>query len=102
LSSFLAFYCYVKDAEFITYDKNKVNSKKIEGLGGKSFTFDIFNNKEKISNVMVKNKRVLLLCDNGNKIKEFNYFSNFLKPNDYIMSHDYFKFDNCWKPEHPP
>jgi hypothetical protein len=25
-----------------------------------------------------------------------------LKPNDYIMSHDYFKFDNCWKPEHPP
>jgi hypothetical protein len=33
--------------------------------------------------------RVLLLCDGGNKIKEFNTYSKFLKPEDVIMAHDY-------------
>lgn len=33
--------------------------------------------------------RTLFLCDGGNKIKEFNTYSKFLKPNDVIMLHDY-------------
>lgn len=34
-------------------------------------------------------KRVLLLCDGGNKNNEFNAFSQFLKIGDVIMCHDY-------------
>jgi len=35
--------------------------------------------------------RVLLLCDNGDKVKEFTTFAPCLKKNDVIMAHDYFK-----------
>jgi hypothetical protein len=31
----------------------------------------------------------LLFCDGGNKVKEFNLFSKFLKPGDFIFCHDY-------------
>jgi predicted O-methyltransferase YrrM len=31
----------------------------------------------------------LVLCDGGNKIKEFNILSDYLKENDIIMAHDY-------------
>ena len=34
-------------------------------------------------------KRVLLLCDGGNKEREFNDFSRYIKYNDVIMLHDY-------------
>lgn len=33
----------------------------------------------------------LLFCDGGDKIKEFNTFVEFLKPNDFIFCHDYIK-----------
>ena len=33
----------------------------------------------------------IVLCDGGNKINEFNIFSNFLKNNDFILAHDYAK-----------
>lgn len=31
----------------------------------------------------------LVLCDGGNKIKEFNLLSQFIKSGDFIMAHDY-------------
>tara|TARA_R110001592_G_scaffold253923_1_gene517096 strand:- start:1441 stop:2091 length:651 start_codon:yes stop_codon:yes gene_type:complete len=31
----------------------------------------------------------LVLCDGGNKIREFNIFSQYIKPGDVIMAHDY-------------
>ena len=31
----------------------------------------------------------LVLCDGGNKIREFNALAPFLKPDDFIMAHDY-------------
>ena len=33
--------------------------------------------------------RTLVLCDGGNKIKEFNLLSNYIKSGDIIMAHDY-------------
>jgi cephalosporin hydroxylase len=41
--------------------------------------------KELISN----GGKVLLLCDGGNKITEFNYYSQHIKVGDFIMAHDY-------------
>ena len=41
-------------------------------------------------NGTIKNsKNCLVLCDGGNKIDEFNLFSNHLKTNDVIMAHDF-------------
>jgi len=31
----------------------------------------------------------LVLCDGGNKVEEFNIFSQYIKPGDVIMAHDY-------------
>lgn len=35
------------------------------------------------------NQRVLLMCDGGDKEREFNTFASFLKPNDVVMCHDF-------------
>ena len=41
----------------------------------------------------------LVLCDGGNKIKEFNTLSKFLKTGDIIMCHDYSKDRNFFENE---
>jgi hypothetical protein len=41
--------------------------------------------------------RTLVVCDGGNKAKEFNIFSKYLKPNDVIIAHDYCENDIEWK-----
>jgi len=33
--------------------------------------------------------KVLILCDGGNKVYEFNLISDYIKPGDFIMAHDY-------------
>ena len=40
--------------------------------------------------------RVLLLCDGGDKIREFNEFAPFLKRDDVIMAHDYSADNNSY------
>jgi len=48
---------------------------------------DIF--KYDLKSLIKQNNKVLLLCDGGNKAKEFNTFSKLLKTGDVIMAHDY-------------
>lgn len=50
--------------------------------------FDLGTIKE-ISDLILSNKRVLLLCDGGDKETEFKLYSRYLKKNDVIMIHDY-------------
>jgi len=38
---------------------------------------------------LISPRKVLLLTDGGNKIKEFNLYSPHIKVNDFIMTHDY-------------
>ena len=45
--------------------------------------------KATVVNLMKTNGKVLLLCDGGNKIEEFNRYSEYLKSGDVIMAHDY-------------
>lgn len=54
---------------------------------------DVFSDStiEQIQKLISAPGRVLMLCDNGDKVKEFNTFSQFLKQGDVIMAHDYFK-----------
>ncbi len=123
LSVFLALYCYLSkniatsqnSNEPVLY-KNRTHHKSpksfytfdnvirdqsivnlIEALGGKFHEFDILTNEMCVSYVgkLIQNEgRTLLLCDNGDKVKEFNIYSKFLKPGDVIMSHDFFKNEN--------
>jgi hypothetical protein len=47
---------------------------------------------------MIQNSgRTLVVCDGGDKPKEFNAFSKYLKPNDVIIAHDYSTSTEEWK-----
>lgn len=50
---------------------------------------DVFSIEEKIADLISSEGRTLLLCDGGNKRKEFAVFHKFLKSGDVIMAHDY-------------
>ena len=45
------------------------------------------------------NNKCLLLCDGGDKVKEFNIFGKYLTPDSYIMAHDYASNKNNFKEE---
>jgi hypothetical protein len=45
--------------------------------------------RKTVINLLKNNGKALLLCDGGNKIEEFNLYSQFLKNHDFIMAHDY-------------
>jgi len=56
---------------------------------------DIFNSESSISELITTTEgRVLILCDNGDKKREFEMYSKYLRPNDIICAHDYF-FDGA-------
>ena len=104
LSVFLGIYCFMKNIPFITYDiKPFVHElSKVNNLF-KSLNIDyriknINDSFEEIKNEIEKDGVTLLLCDGGDKVNEFNTFSNYLKTNDIIMAHDYavdtFIFEN--------
>ena len=87
--------------KFITYDwsgfKDGAWSNRIYQLkstmpsGNLSFDYrdkNIFENTDEIINIL-KNNKCLLLCDGGDKPKEFNIFGKHLTSGSYIMAHDY-------------
>lgn len=81
--------------EFFTFDckeGDKNVSKIINSMGCRFEKRDILSNKtdeEYIGSLIAKKGRTLLLVDNGNKIKEFDMYSKYLKPGDIIMTHDF-------------
>lgn len=50
---------------------------------------DCFNHSRTIEQLIRPAGTVILLCDGGNKIREFTTFARFLKPGDVIAAHDY-------------
>ena len=50
---------------------------------------EILTKPEYITDFLSKDGVNLILCDGGNKIKEFKLLSGFLKKGDIIMAHDY-------------
>jgi hypothetical protein len=67
----------------------------LKSVGVTIYVEDIFqtNNVKELIEFPLYN-RVLLLCDNGNKIAEVQKFTPYLKTNDVIMAHDYFPTEN--------
>jgi cephalosporin hydroxylase len=83
-------------AKFVTYDidikvRSKHLNKEIDARIEDCFSETTFND---IVNMIETGGRCLVLCDGGDKPKEFIEFSKYLKSGDHIMCHDYCKNEN--------
>lgn len=87
-------------ANFISYDIDpkinmaSKNRKEIDFRIGDCFEEKYY---KEIVDLIQKDGRTLMICDGGNKTKEFNEFSKYLKKNDVIILHDYKQNDISWK-----
>ena len=82
--------------DLISYDIDIAFNKVSDSYGidfriGDCFSDDIHNEIKQL--MLDESKRVLLLCDGGDKNREFNLFSQYLKKDDVIMCHDYSESD---------
>lgn len=92
LSLFLGLECYERGFKsLLTYDiRARVEPKLFNLLGIKYIIRDCFNGisieeiKEYIADIPI-----FFMCDGGNKIKEFNYFTGLLKQDSIIAAHDW-------------
>lgn len=97
------------DTKLVSYDIDETlnTAKNLEAAKDIDFRIEsCFSKKAKndIISMIGEDKRVLLLCDGGNKTLEFNTFSKYLKSGDVIGIHDfkrdeeYYKFcTNYWQ-----
>lgn len=81
--------------ELVSYDTEVFEEHKIceaEGITIKienPFTGDYTGLKEDVALFIKEPGITVVLCDDGNKIKEFNCVAKYIKPGDYVMAHDY-------------
>ncbi len=78
------------DSQIITYDILETKHKST--LEENNITVNVknvFEDFDFVEDYISQKGQVLVLCDGGNKIKEFEVFSRILKSGDIIMAHDY-------------
>lgn len=81
-----------ESCDLISYDINPHFNKVPKEYNIDFRIGDCFSEKNinEIKDLILKTeRRVLLFCDGGDKVREFSFFSQFLKSNDVIMCHDY-------------
>lgn len=73
-----------------TYAHNSIPHHAFDMLSIEFLPYDVFTRVGEIGEQLIQlNGPTLLLCDGGNKPREFNTFAKYLKPGDVIMAHDY-------------
>ena len=78
------------DAEIITYDVLETKHKATLEENNISVNVkSVFEDYDAVEEYISGKGQVLVLCDGGNKIEEFDVFSKLLKSGDIIMAHDY-------------
>lgn len=85
-------FCLQKKAEFYTYDVSKFNPPRAVRETGVTKHFrraDVFEIEEEIIGHIRKPGVTILYCDGGNKQRELDTFSKYLKHGDYIAVHDW-------------
>lgn len=97
LSMFLKDQCDKINSKFVTYEI--IKNRKQQLLNNRHFASrnidmricNIFEgeNMDEVKRMILNSGKTLVLCDGGNKVREFNTISNFLKAGDIIMAHDY-------------
>lgn len=86
------------DAQIITYDIIETKHKAV--LEENNIIVNVksvFEDFDFVEDYISKKGQVLVLCDGGNKIKEFGVFSHLLKSGDIIMAHDYSYDENLYQ-----
>lgn len=82
------------NTKLVSYDIKKIQIRedilnkldiRIENIFNKEYT----EVKKEIIDFIQSPGITIVLCDGGNKAKEFNLLSNYLKSDDYILAHDY-------------
>jgi len=84
-------------ASFITYDIKSIAQKirkQLTDLGCIVITDDMNNHRKEIIAMIQKPERCLLLIDGADKTEPVEFFLEFLKKDDILLSHDYYKQDN--------
>lgn len=95
LTVFFGLYGYKHECDVITYDnepKDEAVADLIAFLGVERYILDIFSIVDQISERIAESGKTILICDNGNKVREVNTFAGSLKSGDVIMAHDYYEF----------
>ena len=76
--------------DFYTYDiEDPWIKEEMDKLNLEHRKIDVFKDEERLGTEISSSGATILLCDGGNKIKEFNTFSKYLKSGDIILAHDY-------------
>ena len=105
LSMFLALYCLGTGAKFTSIDTEVVPKyvRTLRKIGCKRVIGDVFTVRHafNLRQDMMREGVTVLLCDGGNKVREFNEFAQSLKPGDFILAHDFADSRKTWvKDEH--
>jgi len=88
----------LEDSLIRTFDVNQFTSheilrkeKNLELIHDNIFSNDYLTlaNPSYVTDFLSSDGINIILCDGGNKVNEFNLLSEFLKPNDFILAHDY-------------
>jgi len=86
------------NAEIITYDVIETKHKATLEENNISVNVQsVFEDYDTIEDYISGKGQTLVLCDGGNKIKEFEVFSRILKSGDIIMAHDYSRDENLYQ-----
>lgn len=94
-SVFLHLYALVSGARFITYDRPGFVPTYHELFTQLQVDYrqaDVLNDHSTIAEIaalIASPGQTLLLCDNGDKVREFALYAQFLKAGDLILAHDY-------------
>lgn len=89
----LAFAGWTNDVALYSFDQMEAPSEQWRAmarfLNVKFYRADIFKSEDFIKGLVQMEGPSFLLCDGGDKAKEFEIFSKHLKPGDIIAAHDY-------------
>ncbi len=86
------------NAEIVTYDTKETKHKTT--LEENNITVkvqSVFDDFDFVEDYISRENQVLVICDGGNKPKEFEVFSRLLKPGDIIMAHDYSRDEELYR-----
>lgn len=86
------------NAEIVTYDIKETKHKTT--LEENNITVkvqSVFDDFDFVEDYISRENQVLVICDGGNKPKEFEVFSRLLKPGDIIMAHDYSRDEELYR-----
>jgi hypothetical protein len=93
LSVLLGMFSLTYGCKYVTYDiyDSSLYNDLFKRLDIDFRKKDIFECESEISKEIQSEGITILFCDGGDKAKEFNMFSKYLKPGDLILAHDYAK-----------